>query len=152
MIRRISLVALALSALTSCHSNKSRQMDTREKLIAGFTALLKSWDKDRDGRLSRSEVETMVNESFRRMARSIPAGEAHPELEPQRQQAIDHYMAQDTNRDGYLSLNELLREPLANFDCTDADHDGKLSQSEFNSSIARCAPHHVEGQPLQPVQ
>lgn len=151
MIRHISLVALALSALTACHSNKSRQMDTREKLISGFRAQLKSWDKDRNGRLSQSEVETMVNESFRRMARSIPAGEAHPELEPQRQQAIDRYMAQDANKDGDLSLDELLREPLANFDCMDADDDGKLSQSELHRSIGRCAPH-VEGQPLQPVQ
>ena len=149
MTRRKSFLALLLLVPTACHSNNSRRLDTREKVISGFTGVLKSWDKDGDGRLSRSEVEAMVNESFRRMAQSVPAGEVHPELEAQRQEAIDHYMAQDTNKDGYLSLSELVKEPLANFSCIDADHDGKLSKSEERSAIDRCAPL-IEGQTSKP--
>jgi Ca2+-binding EF-hand superfamily protein len=140
MSRQFSLLALLMLALTACHSHRSRRLDTREKIISTFSEVLKAWDRNGDGQLSRSEVEAMVNKSFRRMAQSIPAGEVHPELEAQRQQIADHYIAQDTNKDGYLSLSELVKEPLANFDCMDADHDGKLSKSEERSVIDRCAP------------
>lgn len=82
----------------------------------------------------------MVNESFRRTAESIPAGQAHPELETQRREMLGFYASQDTNADGYLTLGELLKQPLANFDCADADQDGSLSKAEVRRSFDRC-PH-----------
>lgn len=139
MIRHISL-GLLLLALTACHTNRSIRLDTREKIISAYTGLLKHWDKDGDGRLSRPEVEAMVNDEFRRLARGLPAGEVHPELQMERQQMFDQIMARDTNKDGYLSLSELVKEPLANFSCMDADHDAKLSKAEVHSAIDRCAP------------
>lgn len=82
----------------------------------------------------------MANEWLRRTARGVPPGQSHPELETERREIAANYMSQDTNKDGYLSLNELVKEPLANFDCIDADHDGKISKSEESSLIDRCAP------------
>jgi len=150
MTRRTYLFALLLLALTACHRNRSIRVDTREKLISVYTATLKHWDKDGDGRLSRTEVEAMVDAGFRRIAQTVPPGEAHPELQTERLQMIDEMMAQDADKDGYLSPTELLKKPLAGFSCADADHDGKLSKSEERTSMERCDPP-LEGQPLRRV-
>jgi hypothetical protein len=82
----------------------------------------------------------MIDTSFHSMAQSIPAGQAHPELETQRREMLGFYASQDTNADGYLTLGELLQQPLANFDCADANQDSKLSEVEVRRSFDRC-PH-----------
>ena len=46
-------------ALQPQGSPKSSQPETRELLISNMTLLLKSWDRDGDGRLSRAEVARM---------------------------------------------------------------------------------------------
>lgn len=134
-----SLLALAaLSLLGSSCVAKRTDASTRAHLISGFRLVMKSWDADRDGRLSRAEVQTMVNEAFRRMAQDARDGQAHPELEMQRQQMLGFYASQDANHDGYLSFDELLKRPLASFDCADRDHDGKVTKEEAFSSFDRC--------------
>ncbi|HEX3679486.1 MAG TPA: hypothetical protein VHU90_07180 [Galbitalea sp.] len=100
---------------------------------------MKSWDKDGDGRLSRSEVATMVDAAFV-FSPHLPDGRLRPDAEKQRQEMLGFYASQDTNPDGYLTLNELLKLPLASFDCADENHDGKLSEEEEKSSFYRC-PH-----------
>lgn len=124
--------------LAGCHHSNSWNSNTREHLVSNMKLVMKSWDKDGDGRLSRSEVQTMVDASFRRMAQSIPAGEAHPELEIQRQEMLRFYASQDTNHDGFLTLDELLKGPLANFDCMDVNHDGKVTKQEALGGFNRC--------------
>ena|SRR5258708_5720780 len=131
------LPVLLLGLGSSC-SAKQSDANTRERMISNFRLILKSWDKDGDGKLSRTEVQTMVNESFRRMRQSVSVGQAHPELETQRQETLSLYASQDTNHDGYLTLDELLKGPLANFDCMDSNHDGKLSKDEIFSGMDRC--------------
>jgi Ca2+-binding EF-hand superfamily protein len=108
-------------------------------LISNARLLLKSWDKDGDGKLNQSEVQTMVNEAFRRMRENVRGGPTdHPELESQRRGMLAFYASQDTNHDGYLTLDELLKGPLANFDCMDSNHDGKLSNDEIFDGMDRC--------------
>ena len=124
--------------LAGCHHSNSWDTNTREHLVSNMKFFMKSWDKDGDGRLSRSEVQTMVDASFRRMAQSIPAGEAHPELETQRHEMLGFYASQDTNHDGYLTMDELLKGPLATFDCMDRNHDGKVTKEEAFDGMNRC--------------
>jgi Ca2+-binding EF-hand superfamily protein len=131
------LPVLLLGFGSSCWANQ-RDANTREHMISNFRLVLKSWDSDGDGKLSRAEVQTMVNESFRRMKQSVKDGQTHPELEAQRQEFLVFYASQDTNGDGYLTLEELLKGPLASFDCMDANHDGKVSQEEVFSGMERC--------------
>jgi hypothetical protein len=130
--------ALWLVLASGCMAKQS-DANTRERMISNFRLVLKSWDKDGDGKLSQTEVQTMVNETFRRIAQHVPDGQAHPELETQRQETLAFYASQDTNHDGYLTLDELLKGPLANFDCMDENHDGKLAKNEIFSGMDRCS-------------
>jgi len=136
--------------LVSCGMARSSATATREHMISNFRLILKSWDKDRDGKLSRTEVQTMVDESFRRIAQSITDGSAHPELEEQRQESLVDYAKQDTNHDGYLNLDELLKEPLATFDCMDENHDRKLTREETFNGMDRCSPVNLDDYAQQP--
>jgi Ca2+-binding EF-hand superfamily protein len=117
---------------------KSPEANTREHMVAGMTAVLKAWDKDGDGRLSRAEVQAMVDEFFRRVAQDSSGGKMTPDLDKQRQEFLAFYASQDTNDDGYLTLDELLKGPLASFDCMDQNHDGKVSKEEVFSGMERC--------------
>jgi Ca2+-binding EF-hand superfamily protein len=134
----IGPIAMPLLALAACYDHSSLRLDTREKVISSFSGVLKSWDRDGDGRLSRSEVEAMADEPIRELRHRSTPGETHPELEAQRQQMVAEYMSQDANGDGFLSLDELLRNPLAAFDCMDANHDGKVSKEEERGVLNRC--------------
>ena len=131
------LTASCLLVASSCTA-KQADANTRERMISNFGLILKSWDKDRDGKLRRTEVQTMVDASFREIAPQPQDWQEHAELGPQRQQILDHYASEDTNRDGYLNLDELLKAPLATFDCMDANHDAALSKDEIFGSPSRC--------------
>ena len=116
---------LCLVLATSC-SAKHADANTREHMISNVHLIIKSWDKDGDGRLSRSEVQAMVDEGFRRMAQSIRDGQAHPELETQRQEMLAFLASQDTNHDGKLSKDEIFsgikRCPSVNLDAFAPKH------------------------------
>lgn len=137
-MRYAFLLPVLMFGVGSSCSAKQPDANTREHMISNFRLILKSWDKDGDGKLSRTEVQTMVNESFRRIRQSVTDGQQHPELQSQRQEALALYASQDTNHDGYLTLDELLKGPLADFDCMDSNHDGKLSKQEIFSGMDRC--------------
>jgi Ca2+-binding EF-hand superfamily protein len=117
---------------------KPPAQNTREHMVAGITLVLKSWDKDGDGKLSRVEVEGMVDAFFQRVAKDASGGKMTADLEKQRQEFLSFYASQDTNHDGYLTLDELLKQPLASFDCMDANHDGRVSKDEVVSGMQRC--------------
>ncbi len=51
---------------------------------------------------------------------------------------IVYHADQDTDGDGYLTLAELLKEPLASFNCMDANGDDRLSRREVESRMVGC--------------
>ena len=131
----ISLVTL-LSVSSGCMAKSPDE--TRQNLVAGYTSVLNTWDKDSDGQLSQAEVAAMVNESFQRIAKTSPKGTRTDDIEKQRQMFLSFYASQDTDKDGYLSIDEFLKQPLASFDCLDEDRDGKVSRDDAFRGIGRC--------------
>ena len=133
---------LALSVMSATLGSgcmaKSPTEDTREHMVADMTSVLKAWDKDEDGKLSRAEVAVMLDESFQMLAKDAPDGKLAADLERQRHGFLGFYASQDTNHDSYLTLDELLKGPLASFDCMDENHDGKVPQEEVFSGMERC--------------
>jgi len=100
--------------------------------------IIKHTYKDGEGKLSRSEAHTMFDSFFRGIAQSNADGQAHPELMTQRQEMSGFYARQDTNQDGYLTLDELLTGPLATFDCMDVNHDARVTKEEVLGGMNRC--------------
>lgn len=96
---------------------------TRAELITGFEHVLKSHDQNGAERLSRAEVGAMVG-----------PGDA----------LLRDYAALDVNHDGYLTLAEILRKPLATFTCIDSNGSGSLSASEILERKDRCGPEGVQ--------
>ncbi|HET6941643.1 MAG TPA: hypothetical protein VFH89_05740 [Sphingomicrobium sp.] len=130
------LSGTCLAILGGCRAASSDQ--TRENLIAGYTSVLKAWDKDRDGKLSQTEVSAMLNESFRRTSEYKSQGKLTKDLERDRQMFLSYYASQDANQDGYLSLDEFLKEQLAIFDCLDDDHDERVSREDTFRGKEKC--------------
>jgi len=138
-MRYVVALSVICVALGSGCVAKSPTENTREHVVAGMSLVLKTWDKDGDRKLSRAEVQGMVDASLRRVAKDASGGKMPADLEKLRHEFLGSYASQDTNHDGYLALDELLTGPLATFDCMDANHDGKTSQEEVFSGMKRCA-------------
>lgn len=123
---------LACLLLAGCSAAEPPNGKTRAGLTTMYQLVLAGHDTDSDGKWSRSEVEAMMDLSL----------SADPQQAPNRREMRDRLMedftAQDLDRDGYLDLAELLKEPLATFTCIDADGDGSLSQPEIQGRIGRC--------------
>lgn len=105
---------------------------TRSEILAGSRQFFAGLDADRDGRLSLAEWTATI--SGPHPAKSRP-GEEASEL---RAYMIGEHGRMDGDRDGHLTLEELVREPLANFDCADGDRDLRLSEMEIQSGRKRC--------------
>jgi len=101
----------------------------------GYQAVLAAHDRDGDGTLSRAEWTAMVGVSFPAQPRP---GEEVSNYGEVRTDLIALYDQFDTDRDGKLTLDELIRLPLATFDCMDSDRDLLLSQAEVQSGMDRC--------------
>ena len=78
------------------------------------------------------------------MTHSASGDRTSADLEKKRQEILGYYAAQDVNNDGYLSLDELLKFPLASFDCLDANDDGKVSSKEIFSGMEHCPSVNLE--------
>jgi len=72
------------------------------------------------------------------MNSSLPAASAGPARTAR--WVTRNSRALDLDRDGFLGVAELLKEPMAPFACTAADAVGSLSQSQVQSRIERCDP------------
>lgn len=131
MIRALACL-IGCSQLASCAAKEPPDGRTREGLTAGYELVLEGNDADDDGKLSTREVRSMVASSF-----SANNGKA-PEHRKMHDWLVEDYAAQDTDRDGYLSLEELLKEPLATFGCMDTNSDDFLGQSETQAGLGRC--------------
>lgn len=101
-------------------------------LSAGYAASLVAQDRNGDGMLDRSEVTAMVEAAL------PPEAQAGPGWSALRAWLVAGYMAQDGDRDGRLSLAELLSGPRAAIDCADVNGDRALSESEVAASMGRC--------------
>ena len=144
-MRYVAALPLLCVAFGSACSVKSALQSAREHMISRASVVFKYWDKDRDGKLSRAELAAMVDYAIRRAAKDFSGGKMTPDLEARRQELLRSCASQDTNHDGYLSLDELLKGPLASFDCMDTNHDGNLSKDEVSSGMERCSSviHHA---------
>jgi hypothetical protein len=94
-------------------------------------------DLDGDGRLSRFEWAAMISHTW-------PEQPPEPNLSnyrQTRQAVLAMFDEQDGDRDGYLSLGELVREPLAQFACMDRNRDGRISHREIWRAMSRCPSH-----------
>ena len=143
-MRYVHILSIICLSLESGCVAKPPSESTREHMVAGMSMVLKSWDKDGDSKLSHAEVQGMVDEGFRRIAIDASGGKMTADLEKQRQEFLGFYASQDTNRDGNLSLQELLKGPLASFDCMDSNHDNKVSQDEVFIGMRQCPSVNLE--------
>lgn len=105
---------------------------TRTSLTSGYASILAAHDADGDERLSGAEIAAMVE-------LGLPKGvSAAPDVAELRDWLIGYYAAQDMDKDGYLTLAELLKGPLATFECMDVNRDQRLSKREREGSMSRC--------------
>ncbi len=110
--------------------------ERRTDLVSHYRQALEAADRDHDGRLSRIEWAAMVDMSFPEQPRPGEATDNYAEV---RAQIADFHRRWDSDGDGWLTLDELVREPLASFDCMDTDGNQRLTDEEIQASMGRCA-------------
>ncbi|MBY4636630.1 hypothetical protein K5P26_05695 [Sphingopyxis sp. XHP0097] len=110
-----------------CSSSDLPDGSTRAGLVSEFKLVIKGHDRNGDGKLSLEEIQTMVDSAFK--------SGLEPEL---RNRLLEDYARQDLDKDGYLDIAELTKEPLATFACIDANRDGYIGQPEIEASAGRC--------------
>jgi len=119
----------------------------RTDLVSAFRALFAVADGDHDGRISHAE---WIAATPRTGARHSDADRASPIRMALRAPPEDVFRDLDHNRDGLITFEEFVRDPLASFDCLDADHDGTLEQAEREAGRTRCAAVQTPVPPVAP--
>ena len=127
------LVFLASVLLISSQAHGEKGATSRAAVVEGFTKVLRDWDKDGDGKLSFAEIEAMIDAAF-----PLKYFASEADARRLRGRALVDYRNQDLSKDGFLTLNELLREPITHFDCMDVDHDDVVQRDEIEAGIQRC--------------
>jgi len=105
----------------------------RADLVAVFRDMMTAIDDDGDGRLSLAEWREATVGGGSRAGRAIPIRLSL------RGSAESVFRELDGDGDQVLSFAEFAREPLANFDCLDADNDGIVQPAEGEARTTRCA-------------
>jgi len=121
-------LAFAMLAATPAASGP-----TRANAEIGYMAVLRSWDRDGDDRLSYAEIDQMV-ETGLFSPKPLEADQFLSFKETMR----SFYKRLDVNADGFVDRDELLNGALATFDCMDLDKDGVISNPESQSAKTRC--------------
>jgi hypothetical protein len=129
----IGLFLLATAATANQHAAPATQ--TRAGLVASYTAMMKRIDTDGDGEASRAEWEAMVDASP--MLQSLSISQA--QRAGLRASLIAGFARDDSDKDGLLTLDELMARPLVRFACLDSNHDGKLGPAEIAANLDRCS-------------
>ena len=129
----IALLLLAAAAAKP-HAAAAPDTSTRTGLVASYTAMLKRVDSDGDGRVSRMEWAAMVDASP--MLQSTSLSEA--QRNGLRTALMAGFDQNDSDKDGELTLDELVAGPLVRFACLDANHDGKVTQAEADAGMDKC--------------
>ena len=117
----------AVLLVGGCSSSDLPNGSTRAGLVSGFELVIKGHDLNGDRKLSLEEIQAMVDSAFK--------SGLEPEL---RNRLLQDYARQDLDKDGYLDLAELTKEPLTTFACIDANRDGYIGQPEIEASGGRC--------------
>lgn len=129
-----ALVLLAAAAAKP-HAAAAPGTSTRAGLVASYTAMFKRIDSDSDGKVSRMEWAAMVDAAP--MLQSTSLSEA--QRNGLRMALMAGFDENDSDKDGELTLDELMAKPLLRFACLDANHDGKVTQAEADAGMDRCA-------------
>ena len=130
------LVLFFLAAATAKpHAAFAPDTSTRTGLVASYTAMLKRIDTDGDGKISRMEWAAMVDASP--MLQSTSLSEA--QRNGLRLALMAGFDQNDSDKDGELTLDELMAKPLMRFACMDANHDGKVTQAETEAGMDKCS-------------
>lgn len=129
----MSILIFFLAAAAKPHA--APDTSTRAGLIASYTAMFKHIDTDGDGKVSRAEWETMVDASP--MLQSTGLSEAN--RANLRAALMAGFGKNDSDGDGWLTLDELMAKPLVRFACLDANHDAKVTQAEMETNMDRCS-------------
>lgn len=131
--RRAVLLALSLLAAVPPGADEPLMPPiARADLIAAYRQMLAVIDSDRDGLISRAEWSAST-ELVGKASRASPIRvvlDASPE---------DMFRLWDSDQDGLLAFEELVRPPLASFDCMDADHDGVVQPGEADLASQQSA-------------
>lgn len=126
---------LLAAATAKPHAAAAPDTSTRTGLVASYTAMLKRIDSDGDGKVSRMEWAAMVDASP--MLQSTSLSEA--QRNGLRSALMAGFDQNDSDKDGELTLDELMAKPLVRFACMDANHDGKVSQAEAEAGMDKCS-------------
>lgn len=106
---------------------------TRVDLVTQYRAVMKAWDQDGDDKLSRSEIDRMIEVGLH--SPSPLTAERFAEF---KETMRAFYRSQDADNDGFVDANELVSGALATFDCMDADKNGRASTQEISTGMTRC--------------
>ena len=129
------MVALLLLAAAAAAKPAAAPVQTRDALVASYSAMFKKTDTDGDGKISRMEWAAMVDASP--MLQS--AGLSEAQRDGLRAALMAGFDQNDSDKDGNLTLDELMAKPLVRFACLDANHDGKVTQAEMDAGLERCS-------------
>jgi len=129
----ITLFLLAAAAAAKPHAVPATA--TRDGLIASYTAMFTRIDADGDGKISRAEWKTMVDASP--LLQSLDMSQAQrAALRAPLERQFDE---SDSDKDGSLTLDELMAKALIRFACLDTNHDAKVTQAEISANLDRCS-------------
>lgn len=129
------MFALFLLAAAPAKPHAAPDTSTRTGLVASYTAMVKRIDSDGDGKVSRMEWAAMVDASP--MLQSTSLSEA--QRNGLRAALMAGFDQNDSDKDGELTLDELMAKPLMRFACMDANHDGKVTQAEAEAGMDKCS-------------
>jgi len=131
----MSIMILFLAAAAAAKAHAAPDTSTRNGLIASYTAMVRRIDTDHDDKVSRAEWEVMVDASPMLQAQGL--SEANRTY--LRTSLMAGFDQNDSDKDGFLTLDELMAKPLFRFACLDANHDAKVSQTEMAANMDRCS-------------
>ena len=130
-----ALFLMAAAAAAKPHTRPAADTSTRDGLIASYTSMFKRIDTDNDGKVSRMEWAAMVDASP--MLQSTSLSEA--QRNGLRAALVAGFDQNDSDKDGSLTLDELMAKPLVRFACLDANHDAKVTQAEADAGMDKCS-------------
>jgi hypothetical protein len=130
-----SMFLLFLAATAAAKPHAAPDTTTRAGLIASYEALLKRVDTDGDGKASRAEWTVTVDAAPILQSLSLSPAQR----EAMRASLMAGFDRDDSDKDGMLTLDEMLAKPLFRFACVDANHDGKATQAEIAANMEHCS-------------
>jgi len=131
----MSIALFFLAAAAHAKPHPAPNTSTRSGLIASYNAMFKRIDADGDGKVSRAEWEVMVDASPMLQSQSL----SETQRNGLRAALMAGFEQNDSDRDGLLTLDELMAKPLVRFACLDANHDARVTQAEAEAGVDLCS-------------